>query len=159
MWWVRSAKRAQTRARGGTEEEERREEGIFPDEIQRNLISEKLFSAVNGLQPGYYYSVLITRLRGKGDGRAQGDGGVMGQKFGTAQLPLPSYLCCTVISVMGAIAREIKPWRISILWGLNIAHSLAAMTYQVASTKSQHPTRHGVVLWACWLSVCCAFFR
>ncbi|WP_265610989.1 hypothetical protein, partial [Campylobacter jejuni] len=45
------------------------------------------------------------------------------------------------ISVMGAIARESsRGWMgFSILWGLNIAYSLATLFYQVAS-YSQHPT-------------------
>ena len=42
---------------------------------------------------------------------------------------------------MGAIARESsRGWMgFSILWGLNIAYSLATLFYQVAS-YSQHPT-------------------
>ena len=49
------------------------------------------------------------------------------------------YVPC--ISVMGAIARESsRGWMgFSILWGLNIAYSLATLFYQVAS-YSQHPT-------------------
>ena len=43
---------------------------------------------------------------------------------------------------MGAIARETnKSWMsFSILWGLNVAYSLAALFYQVA-TFSEHPQR------------------
>ena len=71
--------------------------------------------------------------------------GVMDQKFGSAAAAY-SYLIFVLlyvpcISVMGAIARESsRGWMgFSILWGLNIAYSLATLFYQVAS-YSQHPT-------------------
>lgn len=69
----------------------------------------------------------------------------MDQKFGSAAAAY-SYLIFVLlyvpcISVMGAIARESsRGWMgFSILWGLNIAYSLATLFYQVAS-YSQHPT-------------------
>ncbi|VTR61863.1 Ferrous iron transport protein B [Serratia fonticola] len=48
------------------------------------------------------------------------------------------YVPC--VSVMGAIARESsRGWMtFSILWGLNVAYSLATLFYQFA-TFSQHP--------------------
>ena len=82
----------------------------------------------------------------KGDGEmGTGAMGVMDQKFGSAAAAY-SYLIFVLlyvpcISVMGAIARESsRGWMgFSILWGLNIAYSLATLFYQVAS-YSQHPT-------------------
>jgi len=81
----------------------------------------------------------------KGDGEmATGTMGVMGEKFGSAAAAY-SYLIFVLlyipcISVMGAIAREAsRGWMgFSILWGLNIAYSLATLFYQTASF-SAHP--------------------
>ncbi len=60
---------------------------------------------------------------------------------------VPLYVPC--ISVMGAIARESsRGWMgFSILWGLNIAYSLATLFYQIAS-YSQHPTYSPVCILA-----------
>lgn len=76
---------------------------------------------------------------------ATGAMGVMDQKFGSAATAY-SYLIFVLlyvpcISVMGAIARESsRGWMgFSILWGLNIAYSLATLFYRVTSF-SQHPT-------------------
>ncbi len=75
---------------------------------------------------------------------ATGAMGVMGQKFGSASAAY-SYLIFVLlyipcISVMGAIARESsRGWMgFSILWGLNIAYSLATVFYQTVN-YSQHP--------------------
>ena len=81
----------------------------------------------------------------KGDGEmATGSMGVMSEKFGSPAAAY-SYLIFVLlyipcISVMGAIAREAsRGWMgFSILWGLNIAYSLATVFYQTA-TFSQHP--------------------
>ncbi len=81
----------------------------------------------------------------KGDGEMEsGSMGVMGSKFGSAAAAY-SYLIFVLlyvpcVSVMGAIARESsRGWMtFSILWGLNIAYSLATIFYQTA-TFSQHP--------------------
>jgi len=81
----------------------------------------------------------------KGDGEmATGTMGVMSEKFGSPAAAY-SYLIFVLlyipcISVMGAIAREAsRGWMgFSILWGLNIAYSLATLFYQTA-TFSQHP--------------------
>ncbi|AEW44756.1 ferrous iron transport protein B [Serratia symbiotica str. 'Cinara cedri'] len=70
--------------------------------------------------------------------------GVMNSKFGS-NVSAYSYLIFVLLyvpcaSVMGAIARESsRGWMIfSILWGLNIAYSLATLFYQVA-TFNMHP--------------------
>ncbi|MFS7183293.1 ferrous iron transport protein B, partial [Serratia proteamaculans] len=70
--------------------------------------------------------------------------GVMSSKFGSG-VSAYSYLIFVLlyvpcVSVMGAIARESsRGWMtFSILWGLNVAYSLATLFYQVA-TFSQHP--------------------
>lgn len=81
----------------------------------------------------------------KGDGEMDtGSMGVMSSKFGSA-LSAYSYLIFVLlyvpcVSVMGAIARESnRGWMFfSILWGLNVAYSLATLFYQVA-TFNQHP--------------------
>ena len=55
------------------------------------------------------------------------------------------YVPC--VSVMGAIARETsRGWMtFSILWGLNVAYSLAALFYQ-AATFSTHPGSSSVII-------------
>ncbi|HEP0304643.1 TPA: Fe(2+) transporter permease subunit FeoB [Providencia rettgeri] len=81
----------------------------------------------------------------KGDGEMEsGSMGTMAAKFGSG-IAAYSYLIFVLlyvpcVSVMGAIARETnKSWMsFSILWGLNVAYSLAALFYQVA-TFSEHP--------------------
>jgi len=81
----------------------------------------------------------------KGDGEmATGAMGVMGEKFGSAAAAY-SYLIFVLlyvpcITAMGAIARESsRGWMgFSVLWGLNIAYSLATLFYQSA-TFSAHP--------------------
>lgn len=99
------------------------------------------------LKDTFSLSVLMNPIEAsKGDGEmGTGAMGVMDQKFGSAAAAY-SYLIFVLlyvpcISVMGAIARESsRGWMgFSILWGLNIAYSLATLFYQVAS-YSQHPT-------------------
>lgn len=70
--------------------------------------------------------------------------GMMSSKFGSS-ISAYSYLIFVLlyvpcVSVMGAIARESsRGWMIfSILWGLNVAYSLATLFYQVATFR-QHP--------------------
>ncbi|AOM42922.1 Fe(2+) transporter permease subunit FeoB [Xenorhabdus hominickii] len=84
-------------------------------------------------------------------GASKGDGsmdrssmGTMSAKFGSA-ISAYSYLIFVLlyvpcVSVMGAIARETsRGWMtFSILWGLNVAYSLAAFFYQI-TTFSAHP--------------------
>ncbi|KQN48312.1 ferrous iron transporter B [Serratia sp. Leaf50] len=81
----------------------------------------------------------------KGDGEMAASAmGVMSAKFGTA-ISAYSYLIFVLlyvpcVSVMGAIARETsRSWMtFSILWGLNVAYSLATLFYQAATLRS-HP--------------------
>ncbi|XTD82099.1 nucleoside recognition domain-containing protein [Proteus vulgaris] len=88
----------------------------------------------------------------KGDGEMDtGTMGTMGAKFGSG-IAAYSYLIFVLlyvpcVSVMGAIARETsRGWMtFSILWGLNIAYSLAALFYQVA-TFSEHPQSSGITI-------------
>ncbi len=77
--------------------------------------------------------------------------GVMTAKFGSA-VSAYSYLIFVLlyvpcVSVMGAIARETsRSWMMfSILWGLNVAYSLATLFYQ-AATISQHPLQSGTII-------------
>ncbi|WP_312952588.1 Fe(2+) transporter permease subunit FeoB [Superficieibacter sp.] len=98
------------------------------------------------LKDTFSLSVLANPIEAsKGDGEmATGTMGVMSEKFGSAAAAY-SYLIFVLlyvpcISVMGAISRESsRGWMgFSILWGLNIAYSLATLFYQVASFE-QHP--------------------
>lgn len=98
------------------------------------------------LKDTFSLSVLANPIEAsKGDGEmATGAMGVMSSKFGSAAAAY-SYLIFVLlyipcISVMGAISRESsRGWMgFSILWGLNIAYSLATVFYQVASYQ-QHP--------------------
>ncbi|CAH6661131.1 Fe(2+) transporter permease subunit FeoB [Pseudocitrobacter vendiensis] len=98
------------------------------------------------LKDTFSLSVLANPIEAsKGDGEmATGAMGVMSSKFGSAAAAY-SYLIFVLlyipcISVMGAIARESsRGWMgFSVLWGLNIAYSLATLFYQATSFK-QHP--------------------
>jgi hypothetical protein len=64
------------------------------------------------------------------------------------------YIPC--ISVMGAIARESsRGWMgFSILWGLNIAYSLATLFYQTVNLASTHATA-----WSVSSRLCCSTCR
>ena len=113
-------------------------------------LGDELLGAVEetwqSLKDTFSLSVLANPIEAsKGDGEmATGAMGVMGQKFGSASAAY-SYLIFVLlyipcISVMGAIARESsRGWMgFSILWGLNIAYSLATVFYQTVN-YSQHP--------------------
>ena len=119
------------------------------DAANFNLLNE-LGAAANetwqGLKNTFSLSVLSNPIEAsKGDGEmGVGSMGMMSSKFGTS-ISAYSYLIFVLlyvpcVSVMGAIARESsRGWMtFSILWGLNVAYSLATLFYQVA-TFSQHP--------------------
>ncbi|WP_025119249.1 MULTISPECIES: Fe(2+) transporter permease subunit FeoB [unclassified Serratia (in: enterobacteria)] len=119
------------------------------DAANFNLLDE-LGAAVNetwqGLKNTFSLSVLSNPIEAsKGDGEmGVGSMGMMSSKFGTS-ISAYSYLIFVLlyvpcVSVMGAIARESsRGWMtFSILWGLNVAYSLATLFYQ-AATFSQHP--------------------
>jgi ferrous iron transport protein B len=99
-----------------------------------------------GLKDTFSLSVLSNPIEAsKGDGEMGSSSmGTMSTKFGTS-ISAYSYLIFVLlyvpcVSVMGAIARESsRGWMtFSILWGLNLAYSLATLFYQVA-TFHQHP--------------------
>ncbi|MGC6389122.1 Fe(2+) transporter permease subunit FeoB [Ewingella sp. S1.OA.A_B6] len=99
-----------------------------------------------GLKDTFSISVLSNPIEAsKGDGEMGASSmGVMSSKFGSA-ISAYSYLIFVLlyvpcVSVMGAIARETsRSWMtFSILWGLNVAYSLATLFYQ-AATFSDHP--------------------
>lgn len=113
-------------------------------------LSDELVAALNetwsSLKNTFSLSVLANPIEAsKGDGEmAEGTMGVMSEKFGSAAAAY-SYLIFVLlytpcISVMGAIARESsRGWMgFSVLWGLNIAYSLATLFYQVVSFN-EHP--------------------
>lgn len=98
------------------------------------------------LKDTFSLSVLSNPIEAsKGDGEMNGRSmGVMSSKFGTA-VSAYSYLIFVLlyvpcVSVMGAIARESsRGWMmLSILWGVNIAYSMATLFYQSA-TFADHP--------------------
>ena len=100
----------------------------------------------SSLKNTFSLSVLANPIEAsKGDGEmAEGTMGVMSEKFGSAAAAY-SYLIFVLlytpcISVMGAIARESsRGWMgFSVLWGLNIAYSLATLFYQAVSFE-EHP--------------------
>lgn len=131
------------------------------DAANFNLLDE-LNSAVQetwqGLKDTFSFSVLSNPIEAsKGDGEMGASSmGTMSSKFGS---PISAYsylifvlLYVPCVSVMGAIARESsRGWMtFSILWGLNIAYSLATLFYQ-AVTFNQHP-EYSLV---CILAVLC----
>lgn len=98
------------------------------------------------LKDTFSLSVLANPIEAsKGDGEmATGAMGVMSSKFGSPAAAY-SYLIFVLlyipcISVMGAVARESsRGWMtFSVLWGLNIAYSLATLYYQTVSYQD-HP--------------------
>ncbi|MEA1063081.1 Fe(2+) transporter permease subunit FeoB [Erwinia sp. HR93] len=98
------------------------------------------------LRETFSLSVLANPIEAsKGDGDMEnGAMGMMSSKFGSDAAAY-SYLIFVLlyvpcISVMGAIARESsRGWMtFSVLWGLNVGYSLAALWYQCA-TFSAHP--------------------
>ncbi len=99
-----------------------------------------------GVKETFSLSVLFNPIEAsKGDGEmASGPMSMMGSKFGSVAAAY-SYLIFVLlyvpcISAMGAIAREAgRNWMIfSVLWGLNVAYSLAALFYQAATFRA-HP--------------------
>lgn len=113
-------------------------------------LTDELLGAVEetwqSLKDTFSLSVLANPIEAsKGDGEmATGAMGVMSSKFGSASAAY-SYLIFVLlyipcISVMGAVARETsRGWMgFSVLWGLNIAYSLATLFYQTVNF-SQHP--------------------
>ncbi|WP_237385804.1 Fe(2+) transporter permease subunit FeoB [Xenorhabdus sp. Sc-CR9] len=90
----------------------------------------------------------------KGDGDMdRSTMGTMSAKFGSA-ISAYSYLIFVLlyvpcVSVMGAIARETsRGWmNFSILWGLNVAYSLAALFYQI-TMFSAHPEKSLITILA-----------
>lgn len=119
------------------------------DAASFNLLDE-LIAAVDetwqGLKGTFSLSVLANPIEAsKGDGEmGAGSMGMMSSKFGTS-ISAYSYLIFVLlyvpcVSVMGAIARESsRGWMtFSILWGLNVAYSLATLFYQTV-TFNQHP--------------------
>ncbi|UDJ82852.1 Fe(2+) transporter permease subunit FeoB [Kosakonia oryzae] len=105
-----------------------------------------LEDTVKSVRDTFSLSVLANPIEAsKGDGEmATGTMGVMSQKFGSAAAAY-SYLIFVLlyvpcITAMGAIAREAsRGWMgFSVLWGLNIAYSLATLFYQ-SVTFDQHP--------------------
>jgi len=119
------------------------------DAASFNLLDEldgALQKTYQGLQNTFSLSVLSNPIEAnKGEGEIEISlMGVMSNKFGS-NISAYSYLIFVLLyvpcaSVMGAIARESsRGWMtFSILWGLNIAYSLATLFYQVA-TFNQHP--------------------
>lgn len=121
-----------------------------PFDATQFSLSEELLSAAEETWQSLVDTLSLSTLANpieasKGDGEmATGSMGVMSEKFGSPAAAY-SYLIFVLlyipcISVMGAIAREAsRGWMgFSILWGLNIAYSLATVFYQTA-TFSQHP--------------------
>jgi ferrous iron transport protein B len=113
-------------------------------------LAEELTQAVaetwQGVKETFSLSVLFNPIEAsKGDGEmASASMSTMGSKFGSVAAAY-SYLIFVLlyvpcISAMGAIAREAgRNWMIfSVLWGLNVAYSLAALFYQ-AATFHAHP--------------------
>lgn len=107
----------------------------------------------SNLQSTFSVSVLSNPIEAsKGDGNMSASSmGVMSTQFGTA-ISAYSYLIFVLlyvpcVSVMGAIARETnRNWMtFSILWGLNVAYSLATLFYQ-AATFTDHPTHSAVII-------------
>ncbi|NDJ56002.1 Fe(2+) transporter permease subunit FeoB [Enterobacteriaceae bacterium 4M9] len=119
----------------------------------REELSDALAETWQSLKDTFSLSVLANPIEAsKGDGEMAGGAmGMMSSKFGSDAAAY-SYLIFVLlympcISVMGAIARESsRGWMtFSILWGLNIGYSLAALWYQCA-TFSEHPRYSLIVI-------------
>ncbi|MFS1537359.1 MAG: Fe(2+) transporter permease subunit FeoB [Candidatus Phlomobacter fragariae] len=126
------------------------------DAEQFNLLNE-LEDAVNetwdSLKETFSLSVLSNPIEAsKGDGDMDSSTmDTMEAHFGSTS-SVYSYLIFVLlyvpcISVLGAIARETnRSWMtFSTLWGLNVAYSVSALFYQIA-TFSQHPQYSAVVI-------------
>ncbi|WP_058910390.1 Fe(2+) transporter permease subunit FeoB [Entomohabitans teleogrylli] len=122
-------------------------EAFDPDEFSLSgELKDALDETWSSLKETFSLSVLANPIEAsKGDGEMEsGTMGMMSSKFGSS-IAAYSYLIFVLlyipcISVMGAIARESsRGWMtFSILWGLNIAYSLATLYYQTM-TFSAHP--------------------
>ncbi|MGP1924704.1 MAG: Fe(2+) transporter permease subunit FeoB [Arsenophonus sp. NEOnobi-MAG3] len=123
---------------------------------QFNLLDE-LEDAINetlhNLKETFSLTVLSNPIEAsKGDANMDsGRMGAMAERFGS-NVSAYSYLIFVLlyvpcISVLGAIARESnRNWMtFSILWGLNVAYSVSALFYQIA-TFSQHPQYSALVI-------------
>ncbi|WP_413739767.1 Fe(2+) transporter permease subunit FeoB [Sodalis sp. RH14] len=121
-----------------------------PFDPQRFDLAAELTGALaetwRNLKDTFSLSVLANPIEAsKGDGEMNGRSmGVMAGKFGNA-VAAYSYLIFVLlyvpcVSVMGAIARESsRGWMtLSIVWGVNVAYSLATLFYQ-AATFTAHP--------------------
>lgn len=111
-------------------------------------LREALVETWDGLVDTFSLSVLANPVEASmADGDMEtGSMGTMASKFGS---PIAAYsylvfvlLYVPCVTAMGAIARESsKGWMaFSVLWGLNVAYSLATLCYQVA-TFAAHPER------------------
>ncbi|MGV3344269.1 Fe(2+) transporter permease subunit FeoB [Enterobacteriaceae bacterium LUAb1] len=118
-------------------------------------LSEAVAQTWQGLKDTFSLNVLANPIEAsKGEGEmASGSMGTMSKKFGSA-IAAYSYLIFVLlyvpcVSVMGAIARETsRGWMgFSVLWGLNVAWSLATLFYQTASF-GQHPLYSSICILA-----------
>ncbi|HEK0060954.1 TPA: Fe(2+) transporter permease subunit FeoB, partial [Pseudomonas aeruginosa] len=111
-------------------------------------LRDALVETWDGLVDTFSLSVLANPVEASmADGDMEtGSMGTMASKFGS---PIAAYsylvfvlLYVPCVTAMGAIARESsKGWMaFSVLWGLNVAYSLATLCYQVA-TFAAHPER------------------
>lgn len=111
-----------------------------------NEFSVAITETRQALQDIFSFSVLVNPIKAsKGEGDMSGGAmNMMSRKFGSATAAYSDliffllYVPC--ISVLGAIARESsRSWMLlSVLWGVNVAYSMATLFYQVA-TFTQHP--------------------
>lgn len=109
----------------------------------------------DGVKSTFRLSVLFHPLdASKGDGEMAGGAmGVMHSKFGS-DIAAYSYLIFVLlyvpcVSVMGAVTRESSTrWMLfSNFWGLNLAYSLAALFFQLA-TFASHPQSSAIIITA-----------
>ena len=107
----------------------------------------------DGVKSTFRLSVLFHPLEAsKGDGEMAGGAmGVMHSKFGS-DIAAYSYLIFVLlyvpcVSVMGAVTRESSTrWMLfSNFWGLNLAYSLAALFFQLATFVS-HPQSSAIII-------------
>ncbi|WP_413453640.1 Fe(2+) transporter permease subunit FeoB [Erwinia persicina] len=128
-----------------------------PFDASQFSLSGQLYDAVaetwQGIKATFSLSVLANPIEAsKGDAEmASGAMGTMHSKF-VSDAAAYSYLIFVLlyvpcVSVMGAIARESSSrWMMfSILWGLDLAYSLAALFYQVSSFR-QHPGSSSLII-------------
>ncbi|MEN5017209.1 Fe(2+) transporter permease subunit FeoB [Erwinia sp. Eh17-17] len=128
-----------------------------PFDASQFSLSAQLYDAVletwQGIKATFSLSVLANPIEAsKGDAEmASGAMGTMHSKF-ASDAAAYSYLIFVLlyvpcVSVMGAIARESSSrWMLfSILWGLDLAYSLATLFYQLASFH-QHPGSSSLII-------------